>query len=208
METDDEQVEKLKKWWAENGRSVIAGIIIGVGGLFGYRYWVDLQEAKAEAASAHFVQMIAALESSDSAGIAERANTLISDYPDTEYAILARLALARDLVEGGKYDLAQSELEQIIGSVGDAPLGFLARKRLAMVQLQSAQPERALVTLSIEFPSAFSAGVDELKGDIYARQGKVDEAANAYRKALSATPGPANGEFLRQKLDDLGITTG
>ncbi|MDH5355953.1 MAG: tetratricopeptide repeat protein, partial [Gammaproteobacteria bacterium] len=36
METDEEQVEKLKKWWQENGRSVIAGIIIGVGGLFGY----------------------------------------------------------------------------------------------------------------------------------------------------------------------------
>lgn len=25
METDDEQVEKLKRWWEENGRSVIAG---------------------------------------------------------------------------------------------------------------------------------------------------------------------------------------
>jgi predicted negative regulator of RcsB-dependent stress response len=64
----------------------------------------------------------------------------------------------------------------------------------------------ALVTLSIEFPPAFSAGVDELKGDIYAQQGKIDEAANAYREALSATPGPANGEFLQQKLDDLGTT--
>ena len=28
METDDEQVEKLKNWWKENGRSVIAGIVI------------------------------------------------------------------------------------------------------------------------------------------------------------------------------------
>ena len=204
METDDEQVEKLKKWWEENGRAVIAGIVIGVGGLFGYRYWVDLQEATAEAASAHFVQMMEALESSDSAGVAERADTLISDYSGTEYATLARFALARDLVESEKYDQAQSQLEQIIGSVGDAPLGFLARKRLASVQLQSAQPEQALVTLSVEFPSAFSAGVDELKGDIYAQQGKIDEAANAYREALSATPGPANGEFLQQKLDDLG----
>jgi predicted negative regulator of RcsB-dependent stress response len=206
METDDEQVEKLKRWWEENGRSVIAGIIIGVGGLFGYRYWIDLQEATAEAASAHFVQMMEALKSSDNAVVAERADTLISDYSDTEYATLARFALARNLVESGEYDQAQAQLEQIIGTVGDAPLGFLARKRLASVQLQSAQPEQALVTLSVEFPPAFSAGVDELKGDIYAQQGKIDEAANAYREALSATPGPANGEFLQQKLDDLGIT--
>jgi len=206
METDDEQVEKLKKWWEENGRAVIAGIVIGVGGLFGYRYWIDLQEANAEAASAHFVQMMQALKSSDSAGVTELADTLISDYSDTEYATLARFALARNLVESEKFDLAQTQLEQIIGSVGDAPLGFLARKRLASVQLQSAQPEQALVTLSVEFPPAFSAGVDELKGDIYAQQGKIDEAANAYREALSATPGPANGEFLQQKLDDLGTT--
>ena len=206
METDDEQVEKLKKWWEENGRSVIAGIIIGVGGLFGYRYWIDLQEATAEAASAHFVQMMEALKSSDNAAVAERADTLISDYSDTEYATLARFALARNLVESGEYDQAQAQLEQIIGTVGDAPLGFLARKRLASVQLQSAQLEQALVTLSVEFPPAFSAGVDELKGDIYAQQGKIDEAAYAYREALSATPEPANGEFLQQKLDDLGIT--
>jgi len=206
METDDEQVEKLKKWWEENGRSVIAGVIIGVGGLFGYRYWIDLQEATAEAASAEFVQMMEALKSSDNAAVAERADTLISDYADTEYATLARFALARNLVDSGQYDQAQTQLEQIIGTVGDAPLGYLARKRLASVQLQSAQLEQALVTLSVQFPPAFGAGVEELKGDIYAQQGKFDEAANAYREALSATPGPANSEFLQQKLDDLGVT--
>ena len=206
METDDEQVEKLKKWWEENGRSVIAGVIIGVGGLFGYRYWIDLQEATAEAASAQFVQMMEALKSSDNAAVAEHADTLIAEYAGTEYATLARFALARNLVDSGKYDEAQTQLEQIIGTVGDAPLGYLARKRLASVQVQSAQLEQALVTLGVEFPSAFSAGVDELKGDIYAQQGKIDEAANAYREALSATPGPANSNFLQQKLDDLGVT--
>ncbi len=206
MVTDDEQVEKLKEWWKENGRSVMAGIIIGVGGLFGYRYWIDWQEENAEAASAHFVQMIEALESSDSSTVTMQAATLISDYSGTEYATLARFALARNLVEGGNYDQAQVQLEYIIGTVGDAPLGYLARKRLASIQLQSSQTDQALITLSVEFPLAFSASLDELKGDIYAQQGKIDEAAIAYRKALSATPGPANGEFLRQKLDDLGTT--
>jgi predicted negative regulator of RcsB-dependent stress response len=206
METDDEQVEKLKKWWEENGRAVIAGIIIGVGGLLSYRYWIDYQEAQAESASAHFVQMMTALESSDSATVTEQADTLIADYSGTDYSVLARFALARSLVEGEQYDQAQSQLEQIIGSVGDAPLGFLARKRLASVQIQLAQTEQALATLSVDFPTVFSAGVNELKGDIYAQQGNIDAAADAYRKALSATPGPADGEFLQQKLDDLGTT--
>jgi predicted negative regulator of RcsB-dependent stress response len=206
METDDEQVEKLKKWWEENGRSVIAGIIIGVGGLFGYRYWVDFQEAKAEAASGHFVQVMEALKSNNSAVVIEQADILISDYSGSEYATLARFALARNFVEAGDFDQAQDQLQQIVGSVGDAPLGFLARKRLASVQLQLSRAEQALITLSVEFPLAFSAAIDELNGDIYVHQGKASEAAKAYRKALAATPGPANGEFVQQKIDDLGST--
>jgi predicted negative regulator of RcsB-dependent stress response len=204
METDEEQVEKLKQWWKENGRAVIAGIVIGVGGLFGYRYWVDMHEAAAEAASVHFTEMVTALEASDSASITSQANILIAEYADTEYATLARFALARNFVENGEYEKAGQELEQIIGSVGANPLGFLARKRLAAVQLQMAQPEQALATLSVEIPPAFSAAVDELKGDIYASLGKYSEAARAYRQAQAGTPAPANGVFLQQKLDDLG----
>ncbi len=204
METDEEQVEKLKQWWNENGRAVIAGIVIGLSGLFGYRYWVDMHEAAAEAASVHFTKMVTALETSDSAIIDLQANILIAEYSDTEYAILARFALARNFVENGEYEMAGHELEQIIGSVGENPLGFLARNRLAIVQLQLARPEQALATLSVEIPPAFRAAVEELKGDIYASLSKNGEAARAYRKAQGEIPAPANAEFLQQKLDDLG----
>ena len=158
METDDEQVEKLKKWWEENGRSVIAGVVIGVGGLFGYRSWIDFQESQAEAASAHFVQVVEALESSKRPVVVEQAEILISDYSDSEYATLARFALARSFIEIGDFEQARDQLQQIVGSVGDAPLGFLARKRLASVQLQLAQPDQALITLATDFPQAFNAG--------------------------------------------------
>ncbi len=206
METDEEQVEKLKKWWQENGRSVIAGIIIGVGGLFGYRYWIDYQNEVAEQASSHFNQMVEALDASNSDAANEYANALISDYESTEYATIARLALSRTFVESGDYEKAEDQLQQVVGSVGNEALGYLARNRLAAVQLQMSQPEQALNTLSIDFPAEFSASVEELKGDIYAQQGKVVEAADAYRKALRGTPGPANGQFVQQKLDDLGAT--
>lgn len=206
METDEEQVEKLKKWWQENGRSVIAGIIIGVGGLFGYRYWIDYQNEVAEQASSHFNQMVEALEVNNNDAANEHANALISDYKSTEYATIARLALSRTFVESGDYEKAKDQLQQVVGSVGNEALGYLARNRLAAVQLQMSQPEQALTTLSVDFPAEFSASVEELKGDIYAQQGKVVEAADAYRKALRGTPGPANGQFLQQKLDDLGAT--
>ncbi len=206
METEEEQVENLKKWWRENGRSVIAGIIIGVGGLFGYRYWVDIKEAEAARASSHFAQMITALEASDSAIVSLQADTLIADYSSTEYAILARFALVRSFVENAEYGAARQQLEQIIGTAGQDPLAFLARKRLAAIQIQTESLESALATLAVDFPAAFMASVEELKGDIYAQQGKISEAADAYRKAQRGSPGPANANFLQQKLDDLEAT--
>lgn len=205
METDEEQVEKLKRWWQENGRSVIAGVVIGVGGLFGYRYWIDYQNQVAEEASMHFDKMVQALEARNNETVVSQAESLLADYASSEYAIMARLALARMHVDKGDFDKAGEQLQQVIGTVDNQPLGYLARKRLAAVQLQMSKIDQALTTLSVDFPAEFSAGIEELKGDIYAQQGKKSEAADAYGKALRASPGPVNSEFLQQKLDDLGL---
>ena len=49
--TDDERVEDLKKWWKENGASIIVGIALGVMAIFGWRYWNSYRDAQAETAS-------------------------------------------------------------------------------------------------------------------------------------------------------------
>ena len=206
MATDEEQVEKLKTWWKENGRSVIAGVVIGVGGLFGYRFWIDYQNQIAEQASSHFGKMTEALEAGKFDVANEQANAILTDYGSTDYAVMARFALARAHVEKGEFEDAQAQLQQIVGSAGNSALGYVARKRLASVQMQLAKPDQALGTLTVDFPDEFSAAVEELKGDIYASQGNTGEAVKAYRKALLGNPGPANSQFLQQKLDDLGVT--
>ena len=35
--TEEEQVEAIKKWWQENGMSIIAGVVIGITAIFGWR---------------------------------------------------------------------------------------------------------------------------------------------------------------------------
>lgn len=205
MATDEEQVEKLKEWWKENGRAVVAGIVIGVGSLIGYRYWIDYQETNAEQASSHFIQMVDAIESGNNDAADEQANKLLNQYASTEYATMARFTLAKTLVEAEDYEKAQHHLQQVIGNAGDSPLAYVARQRLATVQLQMTKFDQALKTLSVDFPEQFGASVEELKGDLYASQGNKVEAAGAYRKAQQSQPGPANAEFLQQKLDDLGM---
>ena len=181
METDEEQVEKVKSWLKENGMSIVFGIIIGVGGIGGYNYWIQYQEGVAVEASGHFEQMLVALERDDTDSLRQHAETLIADYASTEYALMARLALAAGLV--------------------------VARTRLAAVQIQQEKYDAALATLAIDFPNAFNARVDELRGDAYALQGRIAEALEAYRSAQAGDPGPADGEFLQQKIDDLGASS-
>ena len=204
MDSDEEQVEKLKAWLKENGLSIVLGIVIGVGGLSGYRYWVHQQEMAAEQASQHYSKMIEALNSSNSAVLQEHARQLINEFSDIEYAQIARMALAKDHVSKEEYDQARDLLQQVVGSSAQEPSAFVARTRLAAVEMQMGELDAALASLSIEFPEAFAARVAELKGDIYVQQGKTAEAIYAYRVAQKSNPGPADPEFLRQKLTDRG----
>ncbi|MCP4877202.1 MAG: tetratricopeptide repeat protein [Gammaproteobacteria bacterium] len=207
METEEEQVEKLKAWFKENGLSIVFGIVIGVGGIGGYRYWVHVQETTAAEASAHFSDMLEGLAAGKGDSVQQHADILIADFASTEYALMAQLALAKNHVGNGEFEKAASALQQVVGSAEQGPLAYLARTRLALVQIQSEQYDQALGSLAIEFPGEFAARADELRGDILALQGKSAEAIEAYRKAQTADPGPANAKFLQQKLDDLGSSS-
>jgi predicted negative regulator of RcsB-dependent stress response len=204
METEEEQVEKLKAWLKENGLSIVFGIVIGVGGIGAYNYWVHLQETRAAEASEHYTLMMNALSAANADELQQQADILIAEYTSTDYALLAHLALARKHVDDADYAAAETQLQQVIGSAAQQPLGYVARTRLAAVQIQLEQYDQALTTLAVDFPGDFLALAEELRGDALARQGKTAEAIAAYRKAEAAVPEPANPEFLRQKLNDLG----
>lgn len=206
METEEEQVEKVKQWLKDNGMSIVAGIVIGIGGLGGYRYWIEYQENEAQQASTHFVQMVDAISANNSDEVQNHAQILIEEYASTDYSMMARLAQAKDHVANADFDKAVKPLQEVIGATGQEPLAYIARTRLAAVQMQIDEMDQALSTLSVEFPAEFAAAVAELRGDILTIQGKPEEAAEAYRLAQQASPGPVNTQLLQQKVDDLGVT--
>ncbi|MFT5741832.1 MAG: putative negative regulator of RcsB-dependent stress response, partial [Gammaproteobacteria bacterium] len=177
----------------------------GIGGRGGYRYWIEFQESEAQQASTHFVQMIDAISANNSEEVQNHAQILIEEYASTDYSMMARLAQAKDYVANAEFDKAVKPLQEVIGTTGQQPLAFIARTRLAAVLMQLGENDQALTTLSAEFPQEFAAAVAELRGDILSMQGKPEEAAEAYRLAQQASPGPANSQLLQQKVDDLGV---
>lgn len=204
--TDDEQVERIKKWWSENGSSVIAGLIIGVGGLSGWRFWVDYKANIAAEASTHFTEMVTSLENSRHDSAIEQANIILDEYSTTAYADLARLSLAKAFVEGAQFDKAEQQLRLLVDETSETSLQMVARKRLATVLLQQAKYKDALEVIKVDYPQQFTAAFEELKGDILAAQGDKNGAREAYLRAQVAEPPVPDAQFLQQKLQDIGVT--
>jgi len=200
--TDDETVEEIKAWWKENGSAVIAGIGIAIVSLFGWDYWKSWKENSATQASALYEQ------AQKTAGVSLEKSLpdlqkLQQDYSSTPYAALASMKAAQQYAEKGDYPAAASSLQWVIDHGKDDALKGVASVRLARVLLAMKKPDDALKWVSQTYPASYQSLLEELKGDIYSAQNKLDDARAAYDKAILSNAGGSK-ELLKMKRDNLG----
>ena len=147
--------------------------------------------------------MLNELNVGDSATIADKANEIIGDHAGDSQTGFAALIKARALVESGDADEAKKLLRSLIDKPVIEGLDELAQLRLARILLSESNYDEAL-TLTDAGSNAFKPHYQELRGDIYMAQGKLDAARKAYKSALSDPSALASGQQLRMKLDSLG----
>lgn len=203
-ESEQEQIEALKAWWSENAVSVIAGVVIGVGGLVGWNYWQAKVQAHQEAASSQYMMILEGLEQSATAEVPQVADGLVADYADTHYASLSQLAAARVAVEASDLATAKTRLQWVIDQASTKNFERVARLRLASVELSQGDLDAAKAALDVDFPENFGARVNELLGDIAVAEGDKLTARLSYEKALNAKPASTNMQLLQMKRDSLG----
>lgn len=201
-DTEEEQLEALREWWKENGRSVIAGIVLGAGALFGWKYWQDYQVEKAENASALFADVRAFGNAGEVGNALQQVETLTSDYARVPYASLATLEAAQALVEAGNIESAEKQLRWALENARLQEVGEVARLRLAQVLIAQGRARDALSELETELPAAYTGLVEELRGDAYRALGDLQAAREAYDRALLSDG--SRSEYLQLKRDDLG----
>ncbi len=205
--SDDEQVEALKKWWAENGRSLVVGLVLGISGIFGWQYWQGYTAQRAEVASLEYELMIVALKENKAREVESRAEQLVLNFSSTPYAALAGLAVARSKVDAGDMVGAQPHLQWVIDNASDAAVKALAAYRLARVTLSAGDAAGAKVMIPEDKPVGFAAHYAELEGDIAFSLGNTDSARKAYAVALELMDTTAARRSLVQmKKDDLGAS--
>ena len=187
-DTEEEQIELLKKWWNENGKAIVIGVVTAVVLFLGWQTWHSHQQARNEAAADIFQQMITAAESSDGAVKAvELAEQLRKDYSATVYGVFAALQLAKDAVVANNLPRAVMLLEWAQSQHPDASLQPLISFRLAKVQYAQGDLDKALASLSgIKDGSEWLVAAAELRGDILQAQEKPDAARESYKVAIKA----------------------
>lgn len=201
--TEEEQIEALKKWWSDNGWALVGGVVIGLGAIFGWRGWQNHQALQAEAASDIYVDLVVEMREQRFEPARKFAEQLIQDYDSTSYALFATLMLAKIETEAGNTEAAIKHLQTVMNETGEDALKQIARVRLARLLLDSGKPDEALALLEAGKPGKFSVAYQELKGDIYIRLGRKDDAHAAYQTALAAVKtNIKEGSLLQLKFDN------
>jgi predicted negative regulator of RcsB-dependent stress response len=203
--TDDEQLEHVKRLAAEYGPWMIGAVVVGLGLMYGLRYYNGHQNDTALRASAQFGDMAAALQHDDRAQTRKIADSLIKEYPGSPYADQAKLIIARLYVDDGQDANAIPLLNQIMDSSKDTELRHVARLRLARVLIDSGKPDDALKTLA-DAPGAFAARYHEVRGDAFYAKKDLRQAASEYQAALGeGAEGSVDSALLALKIADLGL---
>ena len=200
-QTEEQQVESIKKFWSDNGNAIIAGLAIGFAGFIGLNYYNDHKLQQELNTSEAYQTMIE--EGAENGTEFEAAgNAFIAEYSASSYAMLTAIGLAKEAAEKQDWVKAETYLNTAIEKSVDDGIKAIVTERLARVQLQLEKYEQALVTLTPKLPASFDASVEEIKGDIYFKQGKKSLARNAYQASIDfATEG--TNPALQMKLDDL-----
>jgi predicted negative regulator of RcsB-dependent stress response len=199
-ETEEQQVEAIKRFWKENGLSLIIGALLGLGGLLGWRYYNDSQiEAKEQASFAYEKASEELIKGEASFG---ESKSFIDSYSDTGYAILMALEMTQQAIERKDLVEAAKQLEFVVINAKLTAVQSIAQLRLARIQIEQGEFELALASADKISDQAFKGQSQEIKGDVYLAQQLFDKARAAYSAALETNN---RDQVLKMKLDNLAI---
>jgi predicted negative regulator of RcsB-dependent stress response len=195
--TEEEQVEQIKKWWNSNGKQIIAGAVIGLAGIWGWNTYSDYQDKQSLNARSLYLSY-----ASDSNNLGAY-NKLTTDFSSSTYSDQAILLMGKYLFDAGSYTEALGVIEPLINNPSSVIANTVAL-RAASIYLQLGQHDQALSILEGQSEDGFSGLIYNLIGDIYLDLGNRAEAQKHYSLAIDNVTANSNlSQLIQIKLDDL-----
>lgn len=214
--TEEEQIEALKRWWNDYGKTVTVAVVVAVGSFWGWNQYQDYKVKKAQESSVIFEKFVASTAAAnDTAAVADYAEIqalvaqITEQNPDGLYANFAELYLAKAAVDKGQFDAAKTHLQNVVDTAANQTVHDLAQLRLARVLAAADDMEGAMALLKKPVSEPFISPYAEAKGDILTLQNLIEEARKAYQAALDSIDENAfmRRNLLQMKLDNTKIAS-
>lgn len=194
--TEQEQIELLKNWVKQYSLVILAGVLIAVACISGWRYWQQRQTKIISHASSVYDELLTKRAQNDAAGTQAQAQKLFTHYSNTTYGPMAALMLARDAIIKKDYATGETHLNWALDHTRSS-MREITRIRLARVYIAENKAEAALDLLKEVDDKNFAGLIDEVRGDAYLALKKPALARQAYQEALTKLP---NAEVIRPLL--------
>jgi len=199
--TENEQVDALRRFFAENSKALAVGVVLGIAALVGWRYWQNYQSIDWMAASQSYQEVSDRLVTGKPDDVAAAEKFVQAN--SNNYGVLAALQLTKHFVEQNDFAKAEQQLVQAQSHTKDDNLLSQINLRLARVQLQEKKWDHALKTLDEVKDAGWSALVQDTRGDVLLAKGDAQGAREAYSKGLESNVSQALQVLLRIKLNNL-----
>ena len=191
--TEDEQLQALKKWWQDNGRSTILLIVIFIAVYAGWYFWQDYRQQQAESAAALYQELMEAVAVAPTGPFTEEQrktaayliDQLQVNHGHSLYAVSASMHGAKMAVLADDLEQASVLLQWALDHSDSDETSYLLRLRLARLMNARKDYDQALTlsrydAVDDQFTSLFAA----VRGDAYLGRGELAAARAAYQLAL------------------------
>jgi predicted negative regulator of RcsB-dependent stress response len=213
---EQEQIEELKTWWKLHGTLITAVVVAFAIAVVGWQVWQWWQRNEAAQAAQLYGALQQALGQQDIKRVRQLAGELVDKHAATAYAGMAAMVAGKALAETQDLKSAQAQYGWAAEHAPDQGMRDLARLRQAIVLAEQKAFDEALKLLAVPPTPHLMARFLEVRGDIFALQGKASEARAAYEEAIKALendrkaeglpPGPYL-DILKDKRDASGAQT-
>ncbi len=202
-ENENDQVDAVKRFFAENGKALAIGVVLGIGALVGWRYWTGHQDDSVRASSLTYEKAVSGIRA-DKPETLTAVEKFAAENQNT-YGALASLELAQQFVDKNDLAKAEANLQQGLKNTRDENLQALINLRLARVQVQQKQADAALKTLDAIKGEGWVAVVADLRGEALLSKGDKQGARDAWSKGVESNTSPALREMMQMKINNLSV---
>ncbi|GAA5095207.1 YfgM family protein [Wohlfahrtiimonas larvae] len=197
FETDEQRAEALVDWLKANGVWIFLSIVIVIGGIIGWDYYKGHKSNRLSTQATNYYIFEQALESGklDDKAIA----AVMNDTKAEGFKDLAMLQKAAFQANDNDLKGAIADLQSQLSVTKDPVMKDLFRYRLAVVLYENKDYTASMTELNQIVTKSLTGLVKSLQGDIYVKEGRIDNAKAVYIEAFDIL----QSSVIQRKINQL-----